>query len=140
MDWNGVAAEGVNRQHVKVLWLMLLQFSLQRDSSVSQHNIHVCWAVFDIGEVRPGARREFYNLRIDFIAAKGVSRLSIGSKGANAQTNNSNPEASFPYTSKTTRVVEQGQADSALATIIGGWEVTSVFSLVLQSVGYPSMP
>src|SRR5262249_37650714 len=86
------------------------------------------------------ARREFYNFRIDFIAAKGVSRLSIGSKCANAQTNNSNPEASCPYTSKTARVVEQGQADSALATIIGGWEVTFVFSLVLQSVSYPSVP
>ena len=114
MDRDGASGERVNREHVKALRPLLLQFAFHRDPRVAGHNINASCAISHEAEVTP---RETNHIGIDFVESEVVPRPPVGRECAGAESNNSDPqgvEAAVP-------LAQQGQADTAgLAIVRGG--------------------
>ncbi len=83
VDGDRVAAEGVDRQHVKALEEPLLRLPLEGDPGVSLEDVHVCAALLGVRQEREGRLGPVHNLRIELVEREvvGGQRFALGGVG-----------------------------------------------------------
>src|SRR5580704_15020788 len=79
MDGNGVAGEGIHRQHVE----LLIGFLSQRQACVSHGDVDPGASVAEIGKPCAGNR---HDQRIDFVETEVVAGVAVGCKGSRTES------------------------------------------------------
>ena len=94
VHWNGISAEGVNHQNVKIMFFVLVQFAFEGETPVAWNHLNPGQRIAQIAEVFP-VTRDLNDIRIDFIETKNVSRPAVCSNRADAQPDDADPEISL---------------------------------------------
>src|SRR6266849_8591557 len=116
---NGVAAEGIHDQHIEILRFVALQFALHREARVAGNYFNPCAAVTQKREVFRIARNA-HHIRINFIEANRVSRLSIRSESANSQAHDANARSAI-FGRRARRASRYDQPSTAVSAVVGSW-------------------
>src|ERR1051326_4108748 len=86
MDRDGIAGEGVHRQHVELPGSKLVPFSLHGNASITEDNLDSGRGFFSISEI---FIRQPDDFRVYFIKTDGVARFSISGYCSCPQSDNS---------------------------------------------------
>ena len=107
MDWNGVAGEGVEHQHIVRRRGFVAS---DREAGVSEYDVDRRLRVAQIGEEGTG---EAFDEGIDFVEGDVVSGLAVGGEGAGAETDDA--DATRPVV--TAKI--EGEADTGVVGVVG---------------------
>src|ERR1700754_4630212 len=95
MHGNGIPAECIYDQDVKLVAPAVRELLLQCNTSITSCNLDAGWRVFHKGEKRIGALGDTDDLWIDFIEPNQISFLAVGGKRAGTHTDYSKAQRNF---------------------------------------------
>src|SRR5882762_2324459 len=125
MDWNGVAAESIERQKIEILG----RFAFHRETGVAERGLHFSVAsryVRETGGCQPP------HLRIDLINSIVIAWPSVGRNRAGAQSDQPNPSRSVAQS-------VDGHSDTTVCAIISGRPFGLFRVCELKAVGDAAM-
>src|SRR5215475_12401572 len=89
---DGIAAERVDHQNIKIVAFAPGKFFLQTDAPVAFNDVYLGWRRFHEGEVRVVLGRKLSYGRVDFVEAIVIPRLSVRGEAPCPHTDNANAE------------------------------------------------
>src|SRR5512143_1492349 len=109
MYGDGVAAEGVQDQHIEVLWVPFGELAFQGNARVAENHGHLCLAILDKGKIASLPLREIDDHGVDFIQTIYITGLSVDRHSSHADA-----EHSHALTMSIVRLVQDGKSRAAL--------------------------
>ena len=90
MHRNSISTERVNNQNIQIILFLLLQFPFEGEAPIAGDHLDSGRRITEKGEVSL-IPRDSYDVRVDFIIAHNVSRLTVCGNRANAEPQDTDP-------------------------------------------------
>src|SRR3984957_4351991 len=117
MEGDGVATKSIHKQNVEFLRTGFIEFTFERKTRITRHNLDFCGRVADVREIGIRSCGIAYDLGIQFIESKRIARTTVGCQGTHSHADDSVADGTWRNARS---LCFHEESDAAMARIIRG--------------------